>query len=93
MDAIIIEGEVIHIGEVYATETFKKKEIAVDTGGDYPQKIGIEFVNDKEELLDVISIGQKVKVTVNLRGREWVNPEGVSKFFNSLSAWKIEVVS
>ena len=25
----------------------------------------------------------------NLRGREWTNPEGVVKHFNSIDAWKI----
>ena len=31
-----------------------------------------------------------VKVSINLRGREWINPEGVAKYFNSIQGWRIE---
>jgi hypothetical protein len=30
-----------------------------------------------------------LEVEVNLSGKCWVNAEGVEKYFNSLSAWKI----
>jgi hypothetical protein len=33
-----------------------------------------------------------VKVSINLRGREWVNPEGESVYFNTLQGWRIEKV-
>jgi len=29
-------------------------------------------------------------VTFNLRGREWRNPQGEVKYFNSLDVWKLE---
>jgi single-strand DNA-binding protein len=29
----------------------------------------------------------------NLRGREWVNPQGEKKYFTSLEAWKIDKVA
>lgn len=93
MDKISIKGEVKSIGEIFKTDTFKKRELVVDTGGDYPQVLGIEFVNAKEELLDMISVGQLVTVNVNLRGREWINPQGEARYFISLNAWKIEVNS
>jgi hypothetical protein len=31
-------------------------------------------------------------VSINLRGREWVNPQGETKFFNSIQGWRIEKV-
>jgi hypothetical protein len=34
-------------------------------------------------------IGDEVEVSFNLNGREWVNPKGESKFFNTLDVWKI----
>ena len=36
------------------------------------------------------NVGENVKVAINLRGREWVNPQGETKFFNSLQGWRIE---
>ena len=53
--------------------------------------ISIEFVQDKCSLLDGLSIDQKVKVSINLRGREWQNPETKEiKYFNSIQGWRIE---
>jgi translation initiation factor IF-3 len=40
--------------------------------------------------LDSFTEGQKVKVAINLRGREWVNPQGESVYFNTIQGWKIE---
>jgi len=31
-----------------------------------------------------------VKISINLRGREWVNPQGETKYFNSIQGWRIE---
>jgi len=53
----------------------------------------IEFVQDKCDLLDNYSVGQDVKIAINLRGREWINPEGEAKYFNSIQGWRIENVS
>ena len=39
------------------------------------------------------SIGEPVKVSINLRGREWVNPQGETKYFNSIQGWRIEGLS
>jgi hypothetical protein len=50
----------------------------------------IEFVQDKSDLLNTISVGENVKVSINLGGREWVNPQGETKYFNSIKGWRIE---
>lgn len=50
----------------------------------------IEFVQDKCDLLNNFSIGQDVTVSINLRGREWINPQGEAKYFNSIQGWRIE---
>ena len=51
-----------------------------------------KFVQDKTNLLDNFNVGQNVKVGINLRGREWVSPQGETKYFNSLNGWRIENV-
>ena len=91
MDGLKIKGTVIAITELEENGNFKKRELIVKTDGQYPQVLSCEFVNAKEELLDVVNVGEKVEVSVNLRGREWVNPEGVTKYFMSLGGWKVEV--
>jgi hypothetical protein len=42
------------------------------------------------DLLNSFQLGQSVKIGINLRGREWVNPQGETKYFNSVQGWRIE---
>lgn len=71
---------------------FRKKEIVVTTQEQYPQDLLVEFTQDRIELLNPFALNDEVKVSINLRGREWVNPEGVAKYFNSIQGWRIEKV-
>ncbi len=87
-----IQGKVKMIDETktYGSNGFRKRELVVTTEEQYPQHIMIEFVQDKTDLLDVFKEGDTVKVSINLRGREWVNPQGETKYFNSIQGWRIE---
>ena len=76
--------------ETIGNNGFKKREIVVDTDEQYSQPILVEFIQDKCELLNGFSKGQHVKIYINLRGREWINPEGVAKYFNAIQGWRIE---
>jgi hypothetical protein len=83
-------GKIKVIGSIQqVTDSYKKRELVVTTAEQYPQHILIEFGQDKCDLLNNYAIGDEVKVGINLRGREWVNPEGVSKYFNCVQGWKI----
>ena len=88
-------GKVKLIGEVqtFGSNGFRKRELVVTTDEQYPQMIMIEFVQDKCDLLTSYSVGQDVKVSINLRGREWINPQGEAKYFNSVQGWRIESLS
>jgi hypothetical protein len=86
LGTIKVKGETQEIG----AKGFRKRELVVTTADDYPQMIMIEFTQDKVDLLNSFSVGQSVKVSINLRGREWINPQGEAKYFNSLQGWKIE---
>lgn len=85
------------IKKVFETQnisaSFKKRELVVTTQEQYPQDILIEFTQDKTELLNAYPAGSEVKVSINIRGREWVNPEGVAKYFNSIQGWRIEALA
>lgn len=71
------------------SETFSKREFVITTDEQYPQDIQIEFTQDKCDLLNDVQVGQQVTVGINIRGREWINPQGESKYFNTIQAWKI----
>ena len=72
--------------------SFQKRELVVTTDEQYPQHILIEFNQDKCDILNNYSVGQEVVVSINLRGREWVNPQGETRYFNSIQGWRIEKI-
>lgn len=87
-----INGKVKVIGETqtFGSNGFTKRELVVTTQEQYPQDIMVEFVKDKTELLDKFKVGESVKIGINLRGREWINPQGEAKYFNSIQGWRID---
>jgi hypothetical protein len=76
--------------EQQISASFKKRELVVTTDEQYPQHIMVEFTQDKCDLLNNYNVGEDVKVSINLRGREWVSPQGETKYFNSIQGWRIE---
>ncbi len=87
-----LKGEIKTIKETQAiTDSFKKREFVItDASGQYPQIIMFQSVQDRCEMLDNFNTGDMVEVFFNLRGREWTNPQGEVKVFNTLDAWKIQ---
>jgi Domain of unknown function (DUF3127) len=87
-----VTGKIKLIGETknVGTGSFIKRDLVVTTEEQYPQHILVDFVQDKCDLLNNYKVGEAVKVSINLRGREWVDPQGVTKYFNSIQGWRIE---
>ncbi len=87
-----VQGSIKTIGktQTFGEKGFRKRELVLNTDEQYPQSILIEFVQDKCDILNNYSEGQRVKVGINLRGREWVNPQGETKYFNSIQGWRID---
>ena len=89
-----LQGIVKKIGETQTFASgFQKAEFVLVTEEPYPQPILIEFLQDKIDLLQTIKEGESVKVGINIRGREWKNPQGEVKYFNSITGWRLEKVS
>mgnify|MGYP001225764589 CR=1 FL=1 len=90
-----IIGKIKWIDEIkeYGSNGFRKREVVITTEEQYPQNILVEFVQDKCELLNAFQIGKDVKIGINIRGREWTNPEGEVKYFNSIQGWRIDEIS
>lgn len=92
-----IEGKIQEIfAEQQVTEKFKKRDFVVlvenQQNPQYNDEISIQFAQDKCEKLNDISVGDKVKVFVNIQGRSYNKKDGSGKgYMNTISAWKIEV--
>jgi hypothetical protein len=86
-----VNGKIKVIGNTQeVSASFKKRELVITTDEQYPQHILIEFAQDKCDLLNSYKVGQEVKVSINLRGREWINPQGDVRYFNQIQGWRIE---
>lgn len=71
--------------ESVGSNGFEKRLLVIETQEQYPQKIAIDFVQGKVNLLDNIKLGDEVKVSINIRGNEYND-----KYYVSLNGWKIE---
>lgn len=87
-----VTGRIKMIGQTQeVSQSFRKRELVVTTDEQYAQHILIEFHQDKCDVLNSYQVGQQVTVDLNLRGREWVNPQGETKYFNTIQGWRITV--
>ena len=89
-----IQGRIKQIfpSQMIGQNGFEKRDLVITTEEQYPQTIIIQFTQQRCDLLDSLQVGQRVKVYVNIRGREWTNPQGETKYFNTIEGWKIEVI-
>lgn len=68
---------------------FKFRDLIVTTEEQYPQTLSIQFVQGKCEELDKWKAGQKVKIDINLRGKE-TTKDGRPMVFNTIQGWRIQ---
>ena len=89
-----IQGRIktIFATEIVGQNGFQKRDLVITTEEQYPNDIIIQFTHSKCALLDTLQVGQKVKVHFYLQGREWTNPQGEVKYFNTVLGWKIELI-
>ncbi len=77
--------------EVKISEKFKKREfVLTDNAQSYPQTILFQLTQDRTSLIENANVGDEVTVHFLLKGREWKNPQGEIKFFNSLDVFRVE---
>lgn len=89
-----IQGRIKQIfpSQIIGQNGFEKRDLVIVTDENYPQTIIIQFTQQRCDLLNNLQVGQNVKVYINIRGREWTNPQGEIKYFNTIEGWKIEVI-
>ncbi len=92
-----VQGKLIVKGETesFGANDFKVRkfvlELENERNPEYNQFRELQLTKDKCDMLDAYEIGEEVKVQFNLDGRAW-EKEGVTKYFNQDSAWRIEKV-
>ena len=92
MDKLQVTGKVKRVEAVKITGAtdFKTRDIIIETDQQYPQTLAIQFTQANVTILDNYAPGEKVRIDINLKGRDWTNPEGKTTCFNTIEGWKIE---
>lgn len=91
-----LQGKIKEIFDTqHISDRFSKREFVIEyvDNPQYPQYVKFELTQDKCDLLDQFKPGQDVDVHFNVRGRAWTNQQGVTQYFNTLQAWRLEVAS
>ncbi len=88
--AFEVEGK---LHKIFPTEqksaSFSAREFVLEIpDGNYPQLVKFQAVQDRCGLIDSFEEGDMVKVSFDLRGREWQG-----KYFSNLNAWRVDRVS
>jgi len=64
---------------------FSKREFVVTSEEEYPQEIKFTLFKERAKLLDVMQVGERVKVSFGIRGNEYNE-----RFYVDLNAFKVE---
>ena len=68
---------------------FQSRDFVIEVeSGQYSQLIKFQLTQDRCDLIDSYSDGEEIKVSFDLRGREW---DG--KYFTNLNAWRLNRTS
>ena len=89
-------GQIKRIGQTQiVSDKFSKREFTIvdKPESEYPQIVQFELHKDRCDTIDTFKLGDSVRVSFNLKGREWTDKEGVVKTFNTLQAWAIVKLS
>jgi hypothetical protein len=84
MDKAEIIGKVYFKSEVerIGANQMQKQIVVVETDAQYPQKLPIEFIKEKVDLLNNLQIGQQ--------GNEYKDKNQITRFGLSFQGWKID---
>ena len=94
MNEVTIKGEVKFVDEIreYGANGFKKHQVVVETGdGRWDNPIPVEFIKDSIQKSKDLEVGNKVTIEARINGREWQGKDGVTKWFTSISGYKVDV--
>lgn len=74
------------------SEKFEKREFVIETEEQYTQLVKFELVNERCTFIDKFNPGDKLKVSFDVRGRDWKRDDGTIAYFVSLNAWRVDYI-
>ena len=82
-----VTGTICHIDETreYGQNGFRKRQIVLaQEDGKYDNFVPLEFLQDRCDDADELSVGSEITIEFKLSGRKWRNPEGEYRYFLNL---------
>ncbi len=90
---LIVKKDTRQVSDSFRVREFVL-EVARQVGENtYLNPIQFQVTQDRCDLLDSIEVNEELKLSFDIRGREWTSPQGETKYFNSMDAWRVERVS
>jgi hypothetical protein len=81
---------------IEVSATFKKREVILqvpnEKNREWDDFVSVQFSQDKCALLDIVNVGDEVKIQANLRGRKYTTKDQKTGFINSIDVWKLEKI-
>ncbi len=75
---------------VQVNEDFRRRTFVLEMNDrGHIELISFELFQNHCSLIDTFKIGDHVTVDFDVKGRKWIDGEGVDKYFNTLRAWKL----
>jgi single-strand DNA-binding protein len=82
-----IKGTIKEIGEEVRFESgFYKRTVLVDTGGEWPQVLPVDFVKENTKKVEGLQPGTAVTVSIDIRSHKTDR----GRYFVDLVGWKVE---
>ena len=86
MSGFTSEGVVKNIGTpIKVAEKLTGQDVVIEIPDKYPQWVLFQFKNDRTDQLRDVRVGDILRVSWNLRGREYQG-----RYFTTLEGWKVE---
>jgi single-strand DNA-binding protein len=87
MSSFEITGRLIKKYDIESkSASFQTREFVIEIqDGQYPDYVKFQLTQDRCKIIDPYQEGDQIKVSFNLRGRQWQD-----KYFTNLNAWRVE---
>lgn len=90
-----IIGKLLRIEKLeQITEKFKKRRLIIEhsKNENYPQILEFTLTQNNVTLADALNQGDEVKLLFDFKGKEFVDKNSITRVFNTLDVWRVEVV-
>ena len=77
------------------SDRFKKRDFVIEVenerNSDWNDFVKFQLTQDRVDLIEVIQLGDEIKVSFNIKGRKW-EKDGKTNYFSNLEVWRIEAI-